>query len=131
DPTSSLEKLNDPHAIQNFRTAALELDSVYGGGPDGSPYFYEDATPIRFRLRNPERTDLPRLGNTAVIGDARNDSNFFVSQLHTAFLNFHNYVVTYRTGNFKEAQRLVRWHYQWIVLRKYLTKIVSGDIIKD
>src|SRR5215813_3806297 len=42
DPTSSLEKRNDPDAIVNFRTPALELDSLYGAGPDGSPYFYEE-----------------------------------------------------------------------------------------
>jgi len=47
-----------------------------------------------------------------------------VSQLHLAFLKFHNAVVkkvkeetvlTNFNEIFAEAQRLVRWHYQWII----------------
>ena len=41
DPTSSLERQNDPEAITNFRTPLLELDSVYASGPDASPHLYE------------------------------------------------------------------------------------------
>ncbi len=30
DPTSSLERQNDPESIENFRTPMFELDSLYG-----------------------------------------------------------------------------------------------------
>ena len=63
--------------------------------------------------------------STALIGDPRNDENLIVSQLQLAFLRFHNHVVDdvtaefgsgYTRGEiFREAQRRVRWHYQWIV----------------
>ena len=33
DPTSSLARAQDPESIRNFRIPALDLDSVYGGGP--------------------------------------------------------------------------------------------------
>ena len=33
DPTSSLARRQDPESIRNFRIPALDLDSVYGGGP--------------------------------------------------------------------------------------------------
>src|SRR5687767_1195579 len=71
DPTSSLERKNDPHAIQNFRTAAFELDSVYGSGPSAQPYLYDPHNSARFRLGNAEGTDLPRIGEDgiAVIAD--------------------------------------------------------------
>src|ERR671936_1241940 len=38
DPTSSLARRQDPEAIRNFRIPALDLDSVYGGGPVASPH---------------------------------------------------------------------------------------------
>src|SRR5262249_50101369 len=108
-------------------------------GPDVNPYFYDPHDRSSFLLGNPERTDLPRMDDgigTAVIGDPRNDSNVFVSQLHVAFLNFHNYVVAREkekahAGAFERAQRLVRWQYQWIVRHEYLPKIVEPSVIKN
>lgn len=41
DPASSLQKLNDPEALVDFRTPRFDLDSVYGRGPDDQPYLYE------------------------------------------------------------------------------------------
>ena len=75
----------------------------------------------------------------ALIGDPRNDENIVVSQLHAGFLSFHNAVVTHLTAKrenrerhalpgeslFDTAQRLVRWHYQWVVLHDFLPRIVG------
>ena len=40
DLTAIGEKEADPTAVENFRTPALDLDSVYGLGPDGSRHLY-------------------------------------------------------------------------------------------
>ena len=40
DFTSIGEKQADPQATENFRTPALDLDSIYGLGPDGSRQLY-------------------------------------------------------------------------------------------
>ena len=40
DLTSFGDKESDPTAVENFRTPALDLDSVYGLGPDGSRQLY-------------------------------------------------------------------------------------------
>jgi len=40
DLTSFGDKEADPTAVENFRTPALDLDSVYGLGPDGSRQLY-------------------------------------------------------------------------------------------
>jgi hypothetical protein len=40
DFTSISEKQEDPNATTNFRTPRLDLDNVYGLGPDGSPQLY-------------------------------------------------------------------------------------------
>ena len=82
-------------------------------------------------IRGPARGhDLPRnQQGRALIGDFRNDENVIVAQLHLLFLRFHNAVVD-RVRDFEEAQRIVRWHYQWIVVYEFLPKIV-GQAMAD
>lgn len=119
DTTSLSEKIEDPEARENFRTPALDLDSLYGLGPGGSPHLYERdpatlavgarlllGTALASPLLGPGGTvigqapdlpghDLPRQPGTgfALIGDPRNDENLVVAQMHVAFMRFHNRVV--------------------------------------
>jgi hypothetical protein len=142
DPTSSLERQSDPEAVRNFRTPVFELDSVYGSGRAPSPHLYDQASPGAAKLLVDAAAprDLPRNSqNTALIGDPRNDENLIVSQLHLAFTKFHNEVVdTVRAEGvadvnyvFDHAQRLVRWHYQWIVVHEYLPAILGEALVED
>jgi len=142
DPTSQLGRANDPDALHDFRTPRLDLDSVYGSGPRDQPYLYDwgdDAHPGVKLLIGPVGrgpADLPRNAHgTALIGDPRNDENVIVSQLHLLFLKFHNRVVDHLAAQpldgdalFEEAQRLVRWHYQWVVRHDFLPTVV-GDAL--
>jgi hypothetical protein len=143
DPTSSLERQNDPEAIHNFRTPLLELDSVYGAGPEASPYLYarpprgQPTTRLLLGLNDQgEANDLPRNPEgVALIGDPRNDENLLISQMHMAFLKFHNRVVDLMQDSvppeqlFEEAQRAVRWHYQWIIVHEFLPQLVEQSLI--
>ena len=127
DVSSSLDTARDPNATRNFRTPALDLDCVYGGGREASPYLYDGDKLLLGNPGNglPDGSDLPRNDNgTALIGDPRNDENRFVSQLQLAFLKFHNAVVDHLgAGHFEEAQKTVRWHYQWMLLNDFLPRI--------
>jgi hypothetical protein len=148
EPTSTLGRYNDPRSLQNFRTPRFDLDSLYGSGPMSQPFLY-DWTPrehpgVRLLVgRNPEgpefaAEDLPRNQHgRALIGDGRNDENLIISQLHLLFIHFHNKVVDHvlaKDGDipsadlFEEAQRLVRWHYQWIVKNDFLPQIVPEQL---
>ena len=70
--------------------------------------------------------DVPRRGDgSAILGDGRNDENLIVVQLHIAFLRFHNRLIDDYDLSFADAQRLTRYHYQWIVLHEYLPDIVG------
>lgn len=152
DPTSSLERQSDPEAVQNFRTPLLELDSLYGSGPGASPHLYERGDKTRLLVEEiPDcvahsadgtmRYDVPRNSQgVAILGDPRNDENMIVNQLHLGLLKFHNAVVEHVREHvglstpdevFAEAQRLVRWHYQWIILHEYLPKIVGQAMVTD
>lgn len=152
DPTTSLQRQNDPDGLIDFRTPRLDLDSVYGRGPADQPYLYQrsedgNGDPAKLRLGEDVAKDsafggpdLPRLGTRAVIGDPRNDENLIVSQLQSVVLRFHNAVVDQvRAAGFssadddvfKETQRLVRWHYQWVVVHDFLGHIVGNEVIDD
>ena len=146
DPTSSLERQVDPEQVANFRTPTLGLDSAYGAGPLVTPHLYDrEAGPgLRFLTEEcgtPGRHDVPRNSQmTALIGDPRNDENLIISQLHLAVLRFHNRVCAWvademgiRGGMavFTEAQRIVRWHYQWIVLHEFLTATCGEGVVHD
>lgn len=143
DTTALSEQPRDPDAVVNFRTPQLELDSVYGIGPAGSPHLYERDNTGRFVIGGAQASadgagiaipalpnDLPRMAQTgfAVIGDPRNDENIVVAQTHLAFLKFHNKIVDREGVGFDEARRLVRWHYQWIVLHDFLRRITKPAI---
>src|SRR5437879_8309699 len=68
----------------------------------------------------------------ALIGDPRNDENAIVSQLQGLFLRFHNRLVADNpTLAFADLQRLVRFHYQYIVLNDFLPRIVHSSVLAE
>src|ERR1043166_9516608 len=141
----------DPEWTPNQRTPYLDLDHVYGGGPEQSPQLYHGQPGAElFKIGDTTATgharDLPIENGTILIGDAedrRDLDNLILRQLHVLFLKFHNEAVKQLTANrnsiieidnlgpvtiFERAQRLVRWHYQWIVRHDLLPRIVDPSI---
>jgi hypothetical protein len=155
DPRSPLLEPSNPKKTTNFRTAAFDLDSVYGNGPQGSPELYDlSSGEIKLRMdplpgaeavsRNgTPRFDLPRdPNNVAILGDSRNDEHVILAQLHTAFLRFHNAVVDHLRKDpalanqsneqiFTMAQRQVRWHYQWIIVHEFLPLTIGQELVDN
>ena len=150
DPNSSLQRANDPEGLVNFRNPRFDLDSLYGRGRDDSPYLYDQSSPDDVKLlvgrilddqgqRVEDQHDMPRNEQErALIGDPRNDENTFVSQLHLLFIKFHNKVVDKVMNDrpdlegddlFKEAQRIVRWHYQWVVVFDFLRRTIPDRML--
>lgn len=142
DNTPISKQREDHLALTNFRTARLDLDSLYGAGPRRNPELYNPNDPTKLRiagLNNPNvPDDLPRRSDgEAIVGDPRNDENLIICQLHVAFMKFHNVLVGHarRKGFrgvsriFEEARRLCRWHYQWTVVHDVLPRIVGQDVV--
>lgn len=66
DLTSRLGEPTEPQDSPNARTPALDLDSVYGGGPRRSPELYErtGGSRIKFKVESGGLfEDLPRISN--------------------------------------------------------------------
>ena len=144
DPTSKLQGDNDPDALVNFRTPRFDLDSLYGSGPKDQPFLYDWSAQVAPGVKllvgsnagdGALTYDLPRNEQgRALIGDARNDEHLIIAQLHLLFIRFHNKVVDEVLDEkpglrdmalFEEAQRIVRHHYQWIVMHDFLPRIVG------
>lgn len=154
DLTSLGDKEKDPLGIENFRTPSLDLDCVYGLGPDGSPHLYA-RNPAAGNKHGPKlligknitvpfgnvvgdfRNDLPRSPEGfALLGDHRNDENLLVAQTHLSFLKFHNAVCDMLSSSanpppdiFKEARQIVTWHYQWMVLHDWVERLTEKGIV--
>jgi hypothetical protein len=143
-----------PAALLQARSPSLDLDSLYGAGPQdpGSAKFYEAdglhlktgkamaADPIPAK----DGFDLPRgAGNTAakkrkaIIPDPRNDENLAVAQTHLAFIRFHNRVVDTLPSSvppaarFATARELVTKHYQWMIRTDYLPRICAPSVVNN
>jgi hypothetical protein len=119
----------DPTTLKNFRTAAFDLDSVYGFGPEESPQIYAaDGKHLLVQEENANGVpDLARDANgKAIVVEPRNDENVIIAQIHLAVAKFHNRLID-EGKSFNQAQKLTRWHYQWVVVHDYLPHVVGQD----
>ncbi|MEO0991604.1 MAG: peroxidase family protein, partial [Pseudomonadota bacterium] len=144
DVTSSLDTVNSPAGTPNVRTPTLDLDCVYGTGPEASPYLYHSSGDFKgVKLitgadigGHPHAADdLPRVGNVALIGDFRNDENRLVSQIQLGMIRFHNRMCDELAAKYEghalyeEARRLCTWHYQWCVIYDFLKDICGEGVV--
>lgn len=132
--------------LVNGRRPKLDLNQVYGDGPglgtnpsptEGDELF--NAATLDFNVvPDPPGFDVPRQNDgTAIIADMRNNENLNISQLHCAFLLFHNKVAAglpvalTKDERYIRARQLVRWAYQYIVLNDYLPNVCDPVVVRD
>jgi hypothetical protein len=131
DKTPLGEQQKDKHGTLNYDTPFFDLGSVYGRGPTLDPQLYDpaDRRLLRIGVTAEGHPDLPRNADgVAIIGDPRNDENLIVAQLHLAFLQLHNRFAL-SGQSFAEAQRLTRWHFQWLIVHDFLPRIVGQEMV--
>ena len=148
DLTSRLAEVTEPLASPNERTPALDLDSVYGGGPFADQDLYVTAPrrsrerPTKLRIESGGLfEDLPRNPDmSAIIADPRNDENLMIAGLQAAFILFHNKAVDrvqHRDRHlsseevFERARRLTTWHYQWMIVHELLPLFIGQPLVND
>jgi hypothetical protein len=141
DTTSPLGRATEPRTTKNARTPALDLDSVYGGGPVVSRELYDTSDGIKFKLETGGLfEDLPRRAdNGAILADPRNDENLIISGIQRAMLMAHNNAVDRVRSEgpaeamdvFDQARRLLTWHYHWIIIHELLPQFVGRAMVDD
>ncbi|MDR6854266.1 peroxidase family protein [Variovorax guangxiensis] len=157
DPTQLDINATPIRDLQSLRSPTLDLDSLYGRGPDLDPDIYE-ADKLHIKTHAPfpvpgipalaaqKGFDLPRRqvdsaagpARQALIPDGRNDENLAVAQVHLAFIRFHNRVVddliaggSPSAGLFERAQEKVVLHYQFLLKTDYLPRIAKKAVVDD
>ncbi|MDA0181944.1 hypothetical protein OJ997_16695 [Solirubrobacter phytolaccae] len=128
----------DPRRIRNFRVPKANLEGVYGTGPIGAPYLYAATDPAKLLLA-PSGVDVPRNHEgIALIGDPRNDTHLFLSQMLVAFIGLHNRLVDRLRDDgvreaevFAEARRAATWHYQHVLVREFLPGLIGAELTAD
>jgi hypothetical protein len=160
DQTSQLGVPQSPVTSPNTRTPALDLDSVFGGGPGLRPDLYvenpDGSVGPRLTIGNGGvHEDVPRVSigdgtYTALLGDPRNDENVMIAGLHCAHILFYNRVldelsefdlrrfpaaraadVANRYVSFLIARQVTLWHYQWLLVNEHLPQIAGQQVVSD
>ena len=149
DTTSKLDAVNDPASIENFRSPSLDLDCIFGEGPEDEPFLYEkNSKRLLTGATNKNHGQLPHLWQydlarnaegVAMIGDPRNDENRIVSQLQLAFIKFYNACYTELEEEhplwppnriYEEARREVTNHYHRIIISEFLPTFCGTKIME-
>jgi heme peroxidase len=133
---SGLKPHVDPTQLHNARSPRLNLESLYGDGPIGQPYLFARSDPAKLLTGSNGNDVLRNSEGTAIIGDPRNDSHVFVSQMHLAFVRAHNAFVDLmrlegapESEVFETAAQELRWHYQTVILREFLPRLIGADLV--
>ncbi|WP_079001026.1 peroxidase family protein [Streptomyces sp. AS58] len=162
DATSA--QLEDDITVRQLlqgRSPALDLDSLYGLGPDhrfDRRYYEDDGIRLRTGITQGlpgsdaitglplNGFDLPRTGagslkserRRPLIPDPRNDENLIVAQIHCAFIRFHNRFAGELADKgvssavlFESAREAVVKHYQWMLRHDFLPRIVDEAILAE
>jgi hypothetical protein len=160
DQTSQLGVTQNPLTSPNARTPALDLDSVFGGGPGIRPDLYvanpDGSVGPQLQLGSGGvHEDVPRTPNgdgsyAAVLADPRNDENLMIAGLHCAHILFYNRVLSelgsidlspYPAAQgadlsnahdqFLIARQITQWHYQWLLVNEHLPQIAGQSMVSN
>ena len=160
DQTSQLGQTADPLTSPNTRTPALDLDSVFGGGPAMRPDLYVanadgSVGPALKIGTGGVHEDVPRVLNgdgsySPLLGDPRNDENVMIAGLHSAHILFYNQVlsdlgsfslhafpaargadISQGYAQFLIARQVTLWHYQWLLINEHLPQICGQAVVGD
>jgi hypothetical protein len=120
------------HAPRNLRSAALDLDSLFGVG-DAGDTSDRQACPMALGRTTPSGLplDLPRTHEgRPLVPDPRSDDLLPLAQMHMAVIRFHNAILA-TVGDAAKARRMCLLHFQSIVLHDYLPRVIDPGVCED
>ncbi len=147
--------VDDPGGVPNLRTPTLDLDCIYGLGPEAQPYLFNQervgnqpgpfaGVKLLVGADNPGQSGMPEHdllrspNGRAIIGDPRNDENRVISQIQLAIIRFHNDVAETLHAEdgleghdlYEETRRLTTWHYQYALVNDFLVAMCGLPVVE-
>lgn len=128
------------HDLTYSALPRLDLSSLYGEGPHGSPALYD---PVRFGrlLTGPTAPgtlpDVPRgAGGRAMIADPRNDLTIMIGQVHMAFVTWHNRLLADFSHlpparAYEQARRALTAVYWGLVVGDLLPRLIGTRMVLE
>jgi hypothetical protein len=142
-----------PEGTTNWRTPCLDLEILFGEGPDADGALYDSGHPRgdgylalgqtsgQDSLVSSDNDLYRNDSGEAQVYDLRNDATLLLAQLQVLLIKFYNRLlddvrngkVTGVSGSdaIETTRQLATWHYQWIVRNDFLPKIVMPDVLDD
>jgi hypothetical protein len=141
--TSSVDEAwqREPEDLANLQTPRLDLDVLYGGGPEQSPNLYEDDQ-LRLKVGSPDTGGKSfdicvGKHDENVLADERGAENLIIRQMTAVFARLHNFAVEQlrvrsKSGDFlfEQAQRKTRHQFQYLVVYDYLQSVLDKEMYK-
>jgi Animal haem peroxidase len=127
-----------PEETVNNVTSRLDLDTLYGKGPQGGDSkLFTDG--VRFKIgplsQSGRSFDVGIDANGPAVADDRTLENVIVRQMIAFFARLHNFAVKQFEGSIKDPEKLFArarqktvWQYQWLVYNDYLHRILHPPI---
>lgn len=133
---SWMKRPEDYNREVNFRTSALDLDSLFGPNAEGAVAAGTNLCSGGLALgktRGGGFDDLPRAANGfPALPDPRNDNNLAVAQMTVAIIKFHMRVCQLLPDlSPAEQQTVTARHIQAVTLYDYLPRIIHPDVYRD
>jgi hypothetical protein len=121
----------DPTTLINERTFSLDLDSMYGDGPDSAKSAHLFGPNGKFLLAEPNINgvlDYPRTpAGAAIINESRNDENRIIAQIQLAMMKAHNRLID--SGlSYGDARETLLASYRQAVTNDFLPHILSPSV---
>ena len=141
--TSSVDEAwqREPEELPNLQTPKLDLNVLYGGGPEESPNLYEDDA-VRLKIGDSDERGqsfdicVGKRGEN-VLADDRGAENLIIRQMTAVFARLHNFaveqfrpVIRSRTNLFRRAQQQTCWQFQYLVVHDYMRSVMDPGVYK-
>ena len=141
---SSIDEVwrKDPRDLPNLQSARLDLEVLYGAGPERSPDLYENDL-VRLKVgqskQHASAFDIcVGAKGERILADDRSAANLILRQMTAAFARLHNFAVEQFRKDIPEPRKLfqaarqqVQRQFEWLVCKDYLRSILDPDVFKS
>ena len=131
----------EPEELVNLQTPRLDLQVLYGGGPERSGEFYEeDKVRLKVGARRADGRSFDICTGQQgerIVADDRSAANLILRQMTAVFARLHNCAVEQfrpeivdEKALFERARLQTQRQFRWLVLKDYLPTMLNPEVYR-